>query len=127
MLRSLVGSEMCIRDRYHSSLGHHPIALDQRRRRGGRWHCRPRCTTTMRRPPQEGGAGAGWPACRLECGVRVRWGRVGHGLACNPPVLCVDTCLLYTSDAADEEDSVDLGGRRIINKKNKVESVWRYI
>ena len=22
------------------------------------------------------------------------------------------TCLLYTSDAADEEDSVDLGGRR---------------
>ena len=26
-------------------------------------------------------------------------------------------CLLYTSDAADEEDSVDLGGRRIIKKK----------
>eukprot|EP00658_Telonema_sp_P-2_P008043 TRINITY_DN13008_c0_g1_i4.p1 TRINITY_DN13008_c0_g1~~TRINITY_DN13008_c0_g1_i4.p1 ORF type:complete len:319 (+),score=58.94 TRINITY_DN13008_c0_g1_i4:302-1258(+) len=26
-------------------------------------------------------------------------------------------CLLYTSDAADEEDSVDLGGRRIIQKK----------
>ena len=25
-----------------------------------------------------------------------------------------DTCLLYTSDAAYEEDSVDLGGRRII-------------
>ena len=30
-------------------------------------------------------------------------------------------CLLYTSDAADEEDSVDLGGRRIIKKKNKNE------
>src|SRR5674536_152935 len=29
------------------------------------------------------------------------------------------TCLLYTSDAADEEDSVDLGGRRIIKKKKK--------
>eukprot|EP00656_Telonema_subtile_P003168 TRINITY_DN1144_c0_g1_i2.p1 TRINITY_DN1144_c0_g1~~TRINITY_DN1144_c0_g1_i2.p1 ORF type:complete len:121 (-),score=24.32 TRINITY_DN1144_c0_g1_i2:3-365(-) len=29
-------------------------------------------------------------------------------------------CLLYTSDAADEEDSVDLGGRRIIKKKKKV-------
>ena len=28
-----------------------------------------------------------------------------------------DICLLYTSDAADEEDSVDLGGRRIIKKK----------
>ena len=28
-------------------------------------------------------------------------------------------CLLYTSGAADEEDSVDLGGRRIIKKKEK--------
>ena len=28
-------------------------------------------------------------------------------------------CLLYTSDAADERSSVDLGGRRIIKKKNK--------
>ena len=31
------------------------------------------------------------------------------------------TCLLYTSDAADEEDSVDLGGRRIIKKKDRKE------
>ena len=30
------------------------------------------------------------------------------------------TCLLYTSDAADEEDSVDLGGRRIINLTTSV-------
>eukprot|EP00828_Plagiopyla_frontata_P040816 TRINITY_DN5638_c0_g1_i2.p2 TRINITY_DN5638_c0_g1~~TRINITY_DN5638_c0_g1_i2.p2 ORF type:complete len:103 (+),score=9.54 TRINITY_DN5638_c0_g1_i2:237-545(+) len=29
------------------------------------------------------------------------------------------TCLLYTSDAADEEDSVDLGGRRILKKTKK--------
>ena len=28
-------------------------------------------------------------------------------------------CLLYTSDAADERSSVDLGGRRIFKKKNK--------
>src|SRR5678815_2024156 len=28
-------------------------------------------------------------------------------------------CLLYTSDAADERSSVDLGGRRIIKKKKK--------
>ena len=28
-----------------------------------------------------------------------------------------NTCLLYTSDAADERSSVDLGGRRIIKKK----------
>ena len=30
-------------------------------------------------------------------------------------------CLLYTSDAADERSSVDLGGRRIIKKKKKKE------
>ena len=29
----------------------------------------------------------------------------------------VKSCLLYTSDAADERSSVDLGGRRIIKKK----------
>mgnify|MGYP003381307874 CR=1 FL=1 len=28
-------------------------------------------------------------------------------------------CLLYTSDAADERSSVDLGGRRIIKKQKK--------
>ena len=33
----------------------------------------------------------------------------------------VGICLLYTSDAADEEDSVDIGGLRIIKKKNKTE------
>ena len=31
-------------------------------------------------------------------------------------------CLLYTSDAADEEDSVDLGGRRIIKKKKNYDT-----
>src|SRR5664279_2722842 len=58
--------------------------------------------------------------------------KVGNGLpfsgTLSPPADVVDTgcgtsslaqayvCLLYTSDAADEEDSVDLGGRRIIKK-----------
>src|SRR5674536_195084 len=37
--------------------------------------------------------------------------RTGRSRGC--PAGC---CLLYTSDAADEEDSVDLGGRRIIKK-----------
>ena len=32
----------------------------------------------------------------------------------------VEACLLYTSDAADERSSVDLGGRRIIKKKKPV-------
>ena len=31
----------------------------------------------------------------------------------------MSSCLLYTSDAADERSSVDLGGRRIIKKKKK--------
>ena len=30
-------------------------------------------------------------------------------------------CLLYTSDAADERSSVDLGGRRIIKKKTQTD------
>ena len=38
---------------------------------------------------------------------------VGRGCRAGQPA-----CLLYTSDAADERSSVDLGGRRII-KKNK--------
>src|SRR5665648_283984 len=44
-------------------------------------------------------------------------------LDCNRPIEFmqileqINNCLLYTSDAADEEDSVDLGGRRIIKKK----------
>src|SRR5665648_760481 len=33
-----------------------------------------------------------------------------------PVIAALNGCLLYTSDAADEEDSVDLGGRRIIKK-----------
>ena len=33
-----------------------------------------------------------------------------------------DGCLLYTSDAADERSSVDLGGRRIIKKNTKPEA-----
>ena len=37
-------------------------------------------------------------------------------------VKIIFTCLLYTSDAADERSSVDLGGRRIIKKKNKRET-----
>ena len=35
-----------------------------------------------------------------------------------PPGDC-GPCLLYTSDAADERSSVDLGGRRIIKKKQR--------
>ena len=42
----------------------------------------------------------------------------------DPPTRVVDVaqviiCLLYTSDAADERSSGDLGGRRILKKKKK--------
>src|SRR5664280_2028081 len=46
----------------------------------------------------------------------------GYNSGTFPMVVAADQlsgCLLYTSDAADEEDSVDLGGRRIIKKKKK--------
>ena len=47
------------------------------------------------------------------------WYTIEHlpGLAAVP-----GTCLLYTSDAADERSSVDLGGRRIIKKKKRARS-----
>ena len=35
------------------------------------------------------------------------------------------SCLLYTSDAADERSSVDLGGRRIIKKKTTHNNMLR--
>ena len=44
---------------------------------------------------------------------------VRSGLELAPMIL---GCLLYTSDAADERSSVDLGGRRII-KKNKSSNI----
>ena len=47
--------------------------------------------------------------------------RLPSGWARRPssPLALPAPCLLYTSDAADERSSVDLGGRRIIKKKKK--------
>src|SRR5428012_17545 len=36
--------------------------------------------------------------------------------------ICAQACLLYTSDAADDLRCVDLGGRRLIKKKNPLEA-----
>ena len=38
----------------------------------------------------------------------------------------VGRCLLYTSDAADDLPCVDLGGRRIIKKKNTYHITFNY-
>ena len=52
----------------------------------------------------------------FDCSVEVPIpdGVEGEGDRCS-----ARTCLLYTSDAADERSSVDLGGRRIIKKNNE--------
>ena len=50
--------------------------------------------------------------------------RLGNDLSADGrsvPLRQLRSCLLYTSDAADERSSVDLGGRRIIKKKTRVE------
>eukprot|EP00658_Telonema_sp_P-2_P020479 TRINITY_DN1809_c0_g1_i3.p1 TRINITY_DN1809_c0_g1~~TRINITY_DN1809_c0_g1_i3.p1 ORF type:complete len:227 (+),score=42.44 TRINITY_DN1809_c0_g1_i3:121-801(+) len=62
----------------------------------------------------------GVPLCELLCVLFTNGSHRANKV--QRPVLCVDTCLLYTSDAADEEDSVDLGGRRIIKKKKTEET-----
>ena len=48
-----------------------------------------------------------------------KWKRKDDG----PDITERISCLLYTSDAADERSSVDLGGRRIIKKKKKRETL----
>ena len=50
--------------------------------------------------------------------IEARVGAELEGRPADPEVGLVHPCLLYTSDAADERSSVDLGGRRIIKKKN---------
>ena len=59
-------------------------------------------------------------------GIFHEWMQVSHLLFAVLPVqVGIDgltlngTCLLYTSDAADDLLCVDLGGRRIIKKKNE--------
>src|SRR5665811_568482 len=62
-------------------------------------------TGACRSPQRYGGDSGVWP------GSISSW----------PPHCCPGscTCLLYTSDAADDLTRVDLGGRRIIKKKKK--------
>ena len=61
------------------------------------------------------------PKIKREHGAQRR-GALPEGLWSKCPsceAVLYATCLLYTSDAADERSSVDLGGRRIIQKKKK--------
>eukprot|EP00658_Telonema_sp_P-2_P058790 TRINITY_DN47361_c0_g1_i1.p1 TRINITY_DN47361_c0_g1~~TRINITY_DN47361_c0_g1_i1.p1 ORF type:complete len:122 (+),score=30.09 TRINITY_DN47361_c0_g1_i1:114-479(+) len=112
MLRSLVGSEMCIRDSVHhlhhphKTIHSKPLPNPRRIRSHHPKVALPRLVPRDRRlhghATEEG-----------ELRQRVLLKQSGH-------------CLLYTSDAADEEDSVDLGGRRIIKKKKKeIDELWK--
>ena len=79
MLRSLVGSEMCIRDRVEESFTGHALVKVFGR----------------------------------QAEAEEKFNEVNEEL--------YEACLLYTSDAADDLLCVDLGGRRIIKKKNKLQ------
>ena len=51
-------------------------------------------------------------------GIKILEGDESRILILHQYIMPDRNCLLYTSDAADERSSVDLGGRRIIKKKN---------
>ena len=97
MLRSLVGSEMCIRDRDYSA------------------------GTITVTPASQTGLSAGIVGCYMKFsnGTRDDYALItaydGSVITLSHPHY--NFCLLYTSDAADDLLCVDLGGRRIIKKK----------
>ena len=103
MLRSLVGSEMCIRDRHTHAPGHLFRTSESacnivQSFLGREPHLRPGRTPAMQ-----------------DVGTQVKASVCAKAAA---KQLCL-VCLLYTSDAADDLLCVDLGGRRIIKKKKK--------
>src|SRR5450756_3220791 len=85
------------------------------------------CLSPARRPPTPGGSctSSDSEQPEMSCERPGTGGRCWARLAAERglPFVCVQTlkprgtCLLYTSDAADDLLCVDLGGRRIIKKK----------
>eukprot|EP00658_Telonema_sp_P-2_P000975 TRINITY_DN10357_c0_g1_i3.p1 TRINITY_DN10357_c0_g1~~TRINITY_DN10357_c0_g1_i3.p1 ORF type:complete len:138 (-),score=16.36 TRINITY_DN10357_c0_g1_i3:73-486(-) len=67
-----------------------------------------------------GGVGGSTGLARSQCDSTPRLTPTCDSTSCSwGRIVRTRSCLLYTSDAADEEDSVDLGGRRIIKKKKQ--------
>eukprot|EP00658_Telonema_sp_P-2_P008174 TRINITY_DN13067_c0_g1_i3.p1 TRINITY_DN13067_c0_g1~~TRINITY_DN13067_c0_g1_i3.p1 ORF type:complete len:196 (-),score=54.03 TRINITY_DN13067_c0_g1_i3:49-552(-) len=148
MLRSLVGSEMCIRDRYGQSTGEQSLAMssqaarkkllekykpqilqledmgftDRRKSFEVLVKCKGNMDTAVTELSKSTGGSKDDGLPDLLC-AEGSVGDVGDLLNSDldvfspAPSAMPSNCLLYTSDAADEEDSVDLGGRRIIKKK----------
>eukprot|EP00658_Telonema_sp_P-2_P062458 TRINITY_DN51130_c0_g1_i3.p1 TRINITY_DN51130_c0_g1~~TRINITY_DN51130_c0_g1_i3.p1 ORF type:complete len:157 (+),score=50.68 TRINITY_DN51130_c0_g1_i3:177-647(+) len=146
MLRSLVGSEMCIRDRdirvayihCHGSGPNKAVHFDQARTalEVAKHHVGedgfrnlaiqvPYFLEITQLNEAYEGCNMAWEdglasnKARSDVGLSWKAGSraIQGGDASSFEAL--DACLLYTSDAADEEDSVDLGGRRIIKKKKQ--------
>eukprot|EP00658_Telonema_sp_P-2_P076342 TRINITY_DN6664_c0_g1_i12.p1 TRINITY_DN6664_c0_g1~~TRINITY_DN6664_c0_g1_i12.p1 ORF type:complete len:176 (-),score=65.66 TRINITY_DN6664_c0_g1_i12:56-583(-) len=151
MLRSLVGSEMCIRDRYQRRV--RGLPTDHRCKTIANQPTMPNQETSLMMSSMNSGKTTSYGASinedfmtanreAAELAQDRNWydsksladddenGGIGHEQggkfkwwtdynAKAVFVIGCMTCLLYTSDAADEEDSVDLGGRRIIKKKKK--------
>eukprot|EP00658_Telonema_sp_P-2_P022687 TRINITY_DN19072_c0_g1_i2.p1 TRINITY_DN19072_c0_g1~~TRINITY_DN19072_c0_g1_i2.p1 ORF type:complete len:172 (-),score=85.53 TRINITY_DN19072_c0_g1_i2:67-510(-) len=144
MLRSLVGSEMCIRDRYalahnaervvifdwdvHHGDGTEAI-LKQLGGPEGILHVSIHRTgvdvlgVDLEGKPRTFYPGSGVDPNNQDSTINIPLKVTSEGQCYGDReylemMECV-VCLLYTSDAADEEDSVDLGGRRIIKKKKK--------
>src|SRR5678815_5868407 len=68
-------------------------------------------------PPQSPRSRPCVPLLTAERDVTLTLTRDARNLRVVTPGRNSSPCLLYTSDAADERSSVDLGGRRIIKKK----------
>ena len=66
-------------------------------------------------------------ASQIEAGMATAKAAMGLAKAFAGQDIADKLCLLYTSDAADERSSVDLGGRRIIKKKKEIKTrgYWR--
>eukprot|EP00831_Metopus_contortus_P076514 TRINITY_DN70690_c0_g1_i1.p2 TRINITY_DN70690_c0_g1~~TRINITY_DN70690_c0_g1_i1.p2 ORF type:complete len:144 (-),score=22.73 TRINITY_DN70690_c0_g1_i1:31-462(-) len=61
--------------------------------------------------------------------IQVDWMSLNPEVVGSNPTKCTNTkgcsCLLYTSDAADDTPCVDLGGRRFIKKKKSIKTYER--
>ena len=107
MLRSLVGSEMCIRDRTAQ------VAFSAEVKQQ-------RLNLTLK--------AVSFPEAirQLFAGSKERYSVDPALRDLKVTANLKNTCLLYTSDAADDLLCVDLGGRRIIKKKKKKNKYREY-
>ena len=98
----LVGSEMCIRDRFNPK-------YDKQEDIYNAFFLELEDAVNKIDPTKDKVTGD-----LIYAGDVTKWQQLANSLRLRFAMRISSVCLLYTSDAADEEDSVDLGGRRII-------------